>query len=321
MRELKILIIVIFFTLVTYWGVEPFAHSVMHKHVETEGFAYDKLKEDPEFSKFIEALPKGDATKGKDSVMANCTACHSLKVANMPAPMDAVTSATSYGVNPPDLSNMGSILDENYLASFIVNPAKASNVAHKFVEGKTHPMPSYNWMSPEEVANIVAYLKSVAKPVEELSAKTVFETACGRCHAVRYDHKVLGQKWTQIGQKPNFKHEKDSLAFDIKLLDYQDKLRTYMGKLPPDLSIIIRARSENFIESFIENPQSQLPGTAMPAVGVNKAGFEKVVEYLTEVGDPSKKDREEVGPKFMIYLIILAVFAFLWKQNVWKKLH
>ncbi len=59
-----------------------------------------------------------------------------------------------------------------------------------------------------------------------------------------------------------------------------------MGKLPPDLSIIARARSEHFLETFIENPQSQLPGTAMPRVGLNKEGFEDVMEYLEETGGP-----------------------------------
>jgi ubiquinol-cytochrome c reductase cytochrome c1 subunit len=131
----------------------------------------------------------------------------------------------------------------------------------------------------------------------------------------------MGEKWTQIGQKQKFKYEKDSLAFDIQLIDYQNNLKAYMAKLQPDLSIIIRARSENFLESFIENPQTQLPGTAMPTVGVNKAGFEKVMAYLEEVGDPSKKERDAMGGGFLLYLAILALFAYLWKQYVWKKLH
>ena len=41
MKELKILAVVVFFTLLTYWGVEPFAHSQMHKHVEFNHFNYD----------------------------------------------------------------------------------------------------------------------------------------------------------------------------------------------------------------------------------------------------------------------------------------
>ncbi|MDX9742670.1 MAG: cytochrome c1, partial [Arcobacteraceae bacterium] len=144
---------------------------------------------------------------------------------------------------------------------------------------------------------------------------------CGRCHAARYDGKALGEKWTQIGQKERFKYEKDSLSFDIKVLEYQDNLRKYMGKLPPDLSMILRARSENFLETFIENPQTQLAGTAMPAVGLTKEGYEKVIQHLENIGDPSKPQRDSMGIWFVLYAVIFTIFAVLWKKSVWKKLH
>ncbi len=311
MRELKILIVVVFFSLVTYWGVEPFAHSQMHKHVESGEFQY----------KDMPAVAEGDAAKGGELVMANCVACHAITSQGVAAPMDPVTASTSYGVNPPDLSNAGAIFASNYLAAFIADPAKASNVSHKFPEGsgKSHPMPAYNWMAPEDIANIVTYLKSIAKA--ELTPKEVFIDACGRCHAARYDGKVMGEKWTQIGQKEKFKYEKDSLAYDIQVLEYQDNLKKYMGKLPPDLSIIIRARSENFLETFIENPQTQLEGTAMPAVGLTKESYEKVMKHLENIGDPSKPERDGLGIWFLLYTAIFTVLAVLWKKSVWKKLH
>jgi ubiquinol-cytochrome c reductase cytochrome c1 subunit len=94
-----------------------------------------------------------------------------------------------------------------------------------------------------------------------------------------------------------------------------------MGKLPPDLSIMIRARSEHFLETFVENPQAQLAGTAMPRVGLTKEGYEKVMEYLGETGDPSAKARSEVGPKVIGFFVIFTLLAYLWKKSVWKKLH
>ena len=78
MREIKILAVVVFFTLITYWGVEPYAHSQMHKHVESEDFAYSELKDSGK---------KGDAKKGAETfMMAGCSGCHSVKVAGIPAP-------------------------------------------------------------------------------------------------------------------------------------------------------------------------------------------------------------------------------------------
>ena len=37
MRELKILAVVVFFSILTYYLVEPYAHHQMHKQVDAEG--------------------------------------------------------------------------------------------------------------------------------------------------------------------------------------------------------------------------------------------------------------------------------------------
>jgi len=300
MKELKILGIVTVFTLILYWGVEPFAHSQMHKHVEGEGLAYSDLK----------PAPKGDAARG-EALAAACVGCHSINVKNMPAPMDPVMSAQTYGVNPPDLSLAGALLDEKFFAHFLLNPAEVTKSKHFAMP------PSAG--SLQDAADIVAYFKSIAP--KETTPKEAYEFACGRCHANRYD------KWTQIGEVPktksNIKTGVDLAALDFqkKLGEYQNKLADYMGKLPPDLSIIIRARSEHFLETFIENPQSQLPGTAMPRVGINKEGLEKIMTYLEETGDPSKPLREETGPKVIMFFIIFTILAYLWKKSMWKGHH
>ena len=313
MKELFILAVVTVFTLLTYWLVEPFAHSQMHKHYESEGFVYKDLP----------ALTKtGDVARGKDLVMGAgaCAGCHSIEVEGMPAPMDAVTAAQSYGVNPPDLSNVGAVFDAKFLADLIKNPAHALMVEHKFDvnKGQTHPMTQFYGAGgdiDQEIADMVAYLQSIAVKQEELTPKMAFETACGRCHAMHYE------KWTQIGTKPAFKKKQDSLAFDAKVLDYQDALSKYMGTLPPDLSMYIRSRGEHYIKTFVENPQNYLKGTAMPRVGVNAEAAEKVIEHLEDVGDSKRHERDAVGRNVMIFIFIFAIFAILWKKEVWKELH
>ena len=313
MKELKILAVVVFFTLVTYYLVEPFAHSQMHKHVESEGFAYKDL---PELTK------QGDAARGQELVMGAgaCLGCHSMEVAGMPAPMDPVTAAQSYGVNPPDLSNAGAVYDPKFLAALIQNPAHALMVEHKFdaEKGQMHPMVAFYGAGgdlEQEVADMVAYLQSVAVKKEELTSEQAFELACGRCHANHY------ASWTQLGEKPAFKKEQDELKYKADVLDYQDSLKAYMGKLPPDLSIYIRSRGAHYIETFVENPQNYLKGTAMPRVGVNEHAMEKVIEYLEDSGDAKRVEREEVGKNVMIYIIIFAIFAILWKKAIWRDLH
>jgi ubiquinol-cytochrome c reductase cytochrome c1 subunit len=330
MKELKILAVVVFFSLLTYYLVEPYAHSQMHKHVEGHNFTYDgtadieeaeeaakvaketgvKVKEAEERVaakkafwadvKKIAAL-KGDPAAG-EGVYAMCAGCHMEGAVNMG------------GVIPPSLERAGSMYDKNYLIALNKDPAMASNVDHKYADTMTHPMGSIKTMvtEPQQIADVVAYLK--AKKTGDLKPKETYYDACGRCHAMRY------AKLTQLGDTPKFKHEKDALAYKVKVLDEQDKVKAYMGKLPPDLSIIIRARSEHFLETFVENPQSQLPGTSMPRTGLTKEGYEVVKEYLTEVGDPSKPKREALGPWVIFYFVIFTVLAYLWKKQQWKDL-
>ncbi len=312
MRELKILAVVVFFSLLVYVLVEPFAHSQMHKHVEGHNFVYtgeadivqaskEKKETKKKFWSDVKKIAsiKGDVKAG-EAVFANCVACHNGANVNMG------------GVIPPKLDHAGSIYDKNYLIALIKDPAMASNVDHKYEDTSTHPMGSVKFTvnSDKDIADVVAYM--LVHKAGEATPKEAYEEACVRCHAMRYD------KLTQLGETPGFKYEKDALAHKIKVLEEQEKVKTYMGKLPPDLSMIIRARSENFLETFIENPQSQLPGTSMPRVGLSKEGYEKVKAYLTAIGDPSKPERERLGPWVIGFFIIFSILAYLWKKEKWR---
>jgi ubiquinol-cytochrome c reductase cytochrome c1 subunit len=284
MKELKYLIVVVFFTLLTYVGVEPFAHSQMHPHVEDADYAFSDIKE---------KVGTGDATLGKESVTNNCTACHGLEKEGITAPMSDADASSTYGVVPPDLSTAGYLYDANFLAAFIQNPAKASKVSHKFGADKAHPMPNYDWMDKQEIANIVAYLKSIAPSTME--DKQVFENACGRCHSMKYD--------------------KVSARTDAV------NINKYMGTTPPDLSMMIWSKGEEYLHKFINDPQKLLAGTAMPRVGLTEKTETQVINYLESVGDSKKEEREGLGKAFLIYLVILTVFAYLWKVQIWRKVH
>jgi len=290
MRELKILAIVVFFTGVLYWGVEPFAHSQMHPHVEAPDYSFKDTDG-------LNGL-SGDATKGAELVAANCTACHSIEKAGFPPIMDNASAAASYGVVPPDLSSSGLIYDENFLAAFIKDPAKATKTAHKYVDGAVHPMPGYGWMQPQEIADMVAYLKSIAP--KTMTNKEVFVDACQRCHSIKYGD-FFGGSMTSFTPDENIK--------------------TYMGTLPPDLSQYIRSRGANYLHEFINDPQKHLHGTAMPRVGLTKAAEDQVVAYMTEVGDSKKPEREALAGPFLGYLVIFAIFAWLWKAKLWREVH
>ena len=302
MRELKILAVVVFFTLITYWGVEPFAHSQMHAHHEPATFAYDDLK----------ALPvKGDAKRGAEAIVNNgCTGCHSIKAAGMPAPMDPVSASASYGVNPPDLSTAGALYDEKFLANVIKNPAHAMKLEHKFNDKRPFPMPNF-FGSDQDLADIVAYLKSIAP--KEITPKDAFVNACGRCHDMKYDN------WYVIGPKPKMDTELEKAQFNLKHAQYQANLKKYLGTNPPDLSMYIRSRGHEYIRDFVEDPQKILHGTAMPRVGLTEASTAKVIEYMEKVGDRKKDKRNFLGAWVLLYFVIFSILAYLWKKQIWKE--
>ncbi len=287
MREFKIFAVVAFLTGVLYWGVEPFAHTQLHPHVDAPDYTF----KDADGVKDL----KGDATKGAQLVATNCTACHSITVAGFPAVMDDATSAASYGVVPPDLSTAGHMYDANYLAAFIKDPAKATKTVHKFEDGAAHPMPGYAWMQPNEIADMVAYLQSISP--KTMTNKEVFVDACLRCHGIKYGDFYGGT------------------------MSAKSDVSAYMGTTPPDLSQYIKSRSESYLHEFINDPQKHLEGTAMPRVGLTKSAEDQVVEYMTEVGDSKKAEREALAGPFLGYLVIFAIFAWLWKSKIWREVH
>ncbi|EKM9864999.1 cytochrome c1 [Campylobacter coli] len=374
MRELKIFLVVVVFTALVYWGVEPYAHSVMKPHVAPANFDY--AAEDTAYAKGIIAekeialedakksndakriesaqkdldkakenlakveelwadvakidFTKGNAAKGKEFFNNNCFACHGVKEDDIAANI----TDSSLGVIPPDLSSAGVIFDEKFLAALIMNPALALKVDHKF--GDAFIMTAYNSevsgdseeLVNANIADVIAYLKEVGLKFEakenatikqeaelkyskiedanEKSAlvekeiafakdKSTFIEACGRCHDIKYD---------------NF----------FTLSNHND-LANYLGLVPPDLSMMIRSRGEQYLHDFINNTQKLLPGTAMPRVGLTEDAQVKVVSYLEKVGDSKKEERESTGIYIMIFFVILSIFAIGWKRSVWSKLH
>ncbi|VAY86375.1 ubiquinol cytochrome C oxidoreductase, cytochrome C1 subunit [hydrothermal vent metagenome] len=282
MKEFKILAIVVFFTLAMYIGVEPIAHNVMHAH---------PAPTDYEFSDLDDIGDNGNIAEGKELVTQNCVACHSLSAENIKAPMSDKDSAQAYGVVPPDLGNVGTLYSKKYLANFVKDPVKASHLSHKFKGDKTYPMPGYAWLGDEKISSIVAYLSSISKDLDD---KEVFVNACSRCHNMKYAD-ITGIDKVAIGG--------------------------YLGSIPPDLSMYIRSRGEEYINAFLNHPQVMLPGTAMPRVGLNEKSQEQVIAYLESIGDSHKDERNSMGIYFIGYFLILGLIAYLWKRKVWSEFH
>jgi ubiquinol-cytochrome c reductase cytochrome c1 subunit len=291
MKEFKILAIIAALVGITYYGIEPYAHHVMHPEVKAADFTFSDLKN-------VDTSLAGNTENGKALVEANCIACHAIESAGHPAMMPNADAAASYGVVPPDLSHSGRMYDKNYLANFIFDPVSAMKLSHKYPVGgaKAFPMPAYNWMTPQEIMDVVSYLQSVAPKVAEKDVnKVTYDAACGRCHSMSY------AKFESTTPK--------------------DAIKAYMGATPPDLSQYIKSRKEHYLHGFINDPQLLLAGTSMPRVGLNEKAQEEVIAYMEEVGDSKKAERESVGLWVMLYTLVFAILAYLWKRKIWSEVH
>jgi ubiquinol-cytochrome c reductase cytochrome c1 subunit len=279
MKDLKILAILTVIVLITYIGIEPFAHHEMHGTVPEPDYNYLDLPK-------VEL--SGNPEEGKKLFKTNCASCHGVQADGISPSMDAKTAELSFKVVPPDLSNITSIIEPHFFASFVKDPQGATKFP-KFA------MPGMSYLTKEQIGNIYAYLKSVAKPLDKLTGKEILEDACTRCHSVRY--------------------QKISAHTD------KDYLNDYLGKVPPDLSLMGKAKEHEYLLAFINNPQVLLPGTSMPRLGLKEESAVKIVEYLDEISDPHKEERNKVGLWVLAYLFVLAGLAYGWKKKIWKNIH
>ena len=335
MRELKILIVLVFFTGVMYWGIEPYAHHVFNPAVKEADYTFRDLQPTAnsdatvaqERLRIVQGIDAGDIDAGRTAVETNCAACHTIHSAEI-AFMDEAGQILANGLLPTDLSNASAIYDEVFLAHFITNPPNAAFMSNHTIyqkdilaEAKAQggdnehlnsiylksvngfndkmqssyiKMPGYEWLGEAEIANILAFLRTQAKPIDQLTNKEVAIGACARCHSIDYD--------------------KVPLAADPAALE------SYLGALPPDLSMMVKSKGDAYLHTFINDPQKHLLGTAMPRVGLNKEAQEKVIAYLDEVGDPVKAERNGLGLYFVAYFLILSLLAYLWKHNEFKEI-
>ncbi len=279
MKDLKILAILVVIVLITYIGIEPFAHHEMHGTVPEPDYNYLDLPK-------VELT--GSPEEGKKLFKTNCASCHSLKADGITATMDAKTAELSFKVVPPDLSNIANIVEAHFFAAFVKDPQGTTKFP-KFA------MPAMSYLTKDQIGNIYAYLESIAKPAEKLTGKEILEDACTRCHSIRYQ----------------------------KIYAHTDKdyLNDYLGKVPPDLSLMGKAKEEDYLLTFINNPQVMLPGTSMPRLGLKEESAIKVIEYLDHIADPYKEQRNKLGIWVLGYLIVLVGLTYAWKKKIWKNIH
>lgn len=289
MREIKILAILVIIVGVIYWGVEPLAHSVFHPPKAPADYDFSDVKE-------LQVAMQGNVEAGKTLIEENCAACHNTKTSEA----DLKVRNTD-GVQGPDLDTMAYLYSPQFLSAFLKNPLHVVKLEEK-LKGKEdrYQMSSLAGMfEDQQIADMLAYLSSIAP--KEMSDREVFIDACSRCHDIKYDG-VSGLKGIKVASPANIVQE-------------------YLGAPAPDLSTMFRSKGEHYLSLFINDPQKMLPGASMPRIGLNQKAEKQVLSYMEKIADSKKEERESLGKKIIIFMLAMAVLAYLWKRKIWKELH
>jgi mono/diheme cytochrome c family protein len=109
-------------------------------------------------------MPRGDASEGrKVFVSLECFACHEVKGEEFPQP-----SRTARGTGP-ELTGMGSHHPAEYFAESIMNPNRVIVLGSDYTGSDgLSKMPDYSDdLTVRQLANLVAYLKSLTGPAHE----------------------------------------------------------------------------------------------------------------------------------------------------------
>lgn len=341
MKELKAFIIVVIVSGIIYWGVEPYAHSILHPQVQPANF--DFAKEDLNLAKsnLDNAQQALDTAKKKNDKMTMQSSAKELELSKIS--LDKYTKFWN-DINSIDLSKgdakKGAELIETagctschgIKAANFPEPMDPKTASESFGVAPPDLSEAGYLFDPKFLAGLIKDPVMALKLGHKFDDNnpfpmTAFVGAGGDLNTEVADlvaylrsiaPKTLTDKQVFVGacaRCHDMKYDK------VYANGNKQSIAHYLGTTPPDLSMYIRSRELGYLNDFINDTQKMLPGTAMPRVGLNQKSQEQIISYMEKVGDSKKQERETTGIYMMIYFLILGIFATLWKKKIWSKLH
>lgn len=188
-------------------------------------------------------------------------------------------------------------------------------------------------------------LKDIEITQDQASLKRglmVYHNICRSCHSMKYiSYKNLGEIGFSKKEIEELRGENPKSAPLTSLTDQEMAMDIY-GKVPPDLSVMAKARKHGpqyiytLITSFTEKDgvydNALFPGIKMPDIlgiaGVTDAAektaienqVKDVVEYLVWASDPRAAERKSLGKYVIAYFIILSILLYMMMKRVWSRL-
>ncbi len=172
-----------------------------------------------------------------------------------------------------------------------------------------------------------------------------FFNHCAGCHSLKY------MRYNQMAEDLDIEENQliENLMFTQAAT--QDPITTSMlpsdgdrwfGKSPPDLSLIIRSRSADYVYNFLRGftidkysptgtDNQVLPGTSMPNIlwlvkeQLSHEEFDQfaldIVNFLDYVAEPIQLKRKNIGVWVILFLLIFLIFSYSLYKDIWKEVH
>ena len=171
-----------------------------------------------------------------------------------------------------------------------------------------------------------------------------FMNYCSGCHSLkylRYNRMAKDLEITPSELEANLMFT-SNMPFDTINSSMPADAEGWFGKQPPDLSLIARARSVDYIEAYLKGfyvdktrpwgvNNKVLPGTSMPFVLADLQGrltpeeYDRFVRdtanFLDYAGEPVKAKRQSLGIFVTLFLLVFFGFAYMLKKEYWKDVH
>ena len=172
-----------------------------------------------------------------------------------------------------------------------------------------------------------------------------FFNHCAGCHSLKY------MRYNQMAEDLDIEESQLIENMMFTQAATQDPITTSMlpsdgdrwfGKSPPDLSLIIRSRSADYVYNFLRGftidkysptgtDNQVLPGTSMPNIlwlvkeQLSHEEFDQfaldIVNFLDYVAEPIQLKRKNIGVWVILFLLIFLIFSYLLYKDIWKEVH
>lgn len=205
-------------------------------------------------------------------------------------------------------------------------------------------VPSFLFASSEELE--LQKVTINAKDTESLKrGADIFYANCVGCHStkyMRYERIANDLKLSEAYVKANYMFNTDKMGDTVQTAMTAAQAKKWFGTLPPDLTLEANLRGKDWLYTYLLSfyPDEKRPwkynnhvfkDVGMPNVLQSmqqELGEEKfkeavrdLVNYMSYMAEPVKVERESLGIKVLIFLLILLIPSYFLKKEYWKDVH